>query len=50
MYALRTRFIPEEMAHLFECCAWPIAPAATLPAKASHNSIGIRVRMRRMWT
>jgi DNA helicase-2/ATP-dependent DNA helicase PcrA len=50
MYALRTRFIPEELADLFESCAWPVAPAAAMPAKASHNSIDIRVRMRRMWT
>jgi len=50
MYALRTRFIPAEIVDLFECCAWPMAPAVTMPTKALHNSIDIRERMRRMWT
>ena len=50
MYALRTRFIPAEIVDLFECCTWPMAPAAAMPAKALHNSIDIRMRMRRMWT
>jgi DNA helicase-2/ATP-dependent DNA helicase PcrA len=50
IYALRTRFIPAQMVDLFECCTWPMAPAAAMPAKALHNSIDIRMRMRRMWT
>jgi DNA helicase-2/ATP-dependent DNA helicase PcrA len=52
MYALRTRFIPPEILDLFECCAWPMAAAATLPdnERASYNPIDIRARMRRMWT
>jgi len=50
MYALRTRFIPPEILYLFESCAWPVAPAATMPEKAAYNPIDIRARMRRMWT
>jgi DNA helicase II / ATP-dependent DNA helicase PcrA len=50
MYAARTRFIPSEILHLFERCAWPQAAAATDSKTALGEPVDIRARLRRMWT
>ena len=49
VYASRTRFIPEQLVHLFERTAWPkVAPGAARPA-AQGPKIDIGARMRGMW-
>jgi DNA helicase-2/ATP-dependent DNA helicase PcrA len=49
LYAARTRFIPSNLLHLFEACAWPRPAAATGAARTAHEPVDIRARMRRMW-
>jgi DNA helicase II / ATP-dependent DNA helicase PcrA len=40
LYAGRSRFIPEELTGLFECCGWPIAqPSGN--AEATHGNIAV---------
>ena len=46
LYASRTRFIPEELLGLFECTAWPLAPAGTAARPASQGpKVDIGARM-----
>ena len=49
VYAARTRFIPSDILHLFECRGWPAAPAMTPAAQSRQQQFDIRTRLRRMW-
>ena len=40
LYAGRSRFIPEELAGLFECCGWPIAQPSG-DAEATHDNLAV---------
>jgi len=52
MYASRTRFIPDDILHNFEICAWSIV--AQVSANASfalqHGQLDIGARVRRRWS
>ena len=49
VYASRTRFIPEQLVHLFERTAWPKSAAGTARTAAQGPKIDIGARMRGMW-
>jgi DNA helicase II / ATP-dependent DNA helicase PcrA len=50
VYAVRTRFIPERIAALFEQSAWPTAARQNgSAAKAAAKPVDIAARLRRMW-
>jgi DNA helicase II / ATP-dependent DNA helicase PcrA len=50
MYAVRTRFIPERIAALFEQHAWPIAARQSgSAARAATKPVDIAARLRSMW-
>jgi DNA helicase II / ATP-dependent DNA helicase PcrA len=50
MYAVRTRFIPERVAALFEQRTWPIAARrGTSAAKTAAKPVDIAARLRGMW-
>jgi DNA helicase II / ATP-dependent DNA helicase PcrA len=50
MYAVRTRFIPERIAGLFEQSAWPTAARHSgSAAKAAAKPVDIAARLRSMW-
>jgi DNA helicase-2/ATP-dependent DNA helicase PcrA len=49
VYASRTRFIPEQLVHLFERTAWPKAAAGAARSAAQGPKIDIGARMRGMW-
>jgi DNA helicase II / ATP-dependent DNA helicase PcrA len=50
MYALRTRFIPDEIAERFEQCGWPapIRESSSL-AIAPLKTVPIGARLKQMW-
>ena len=53
VYALLSRFIPEQMFYRFERCAWPvveesIAPVAT-PVSATNVKVDVAARARALW-
>ena len=51
VYALRSRFIPDELTHLFECCASPVATQAEEPSPAAATvSVDIASRVRARWS
>ena len=51
VYALRSRFIPDELTHLFECCASPAAlPAEEPPPPAASVTVDIASRVRARWS
>ncbi len=50
MYAVRTRFVPERIAALFEQNAWPTAARQSgFAAKAAAKPVDIAARLRSMW-
>ncbi|ULK98758.1 ATP-dependent helicase [Bradyrhizobium sp. I71] len=49
VYASRTRFIPEQLVHLFERTAWPKAAAGAARTAAQGPKIDIGAKMRGMW-
>jgi DNA helicase II / ATP-dependent DNA helicase PcrA len=49
LYAARTRFIPEQLLHLFERTAWPKAAEASARAASQGPRIDIAARMRDRW-
>jgi DNA helicase-2/ATP-dependent DNA helicase PcrA len=49
-YALRSRFIPDELTTLFECCAWPVAAqVAKESASPCAAPVDIGERIRELW-
>jgi DNA helicase-2/ATP-dependent DNA helicase PcrA len=48
-YGARTRFIPPQVAALFEARAWPEAAADTPSSPARASVIDIAARMREKW-
>ncbi len=50
VYAARSRFIPANLAPLFEMTSWPLAPAeASRRAEAPRKTLDLGARMRGMW-
>ena len=50
MYALRSRFLPDDILPFFECRSWPTAePEAHSPARGSKLAIDIGARLRARW-
>ena len=52
VYASRTRFIPDALTGLFECCSWPeVAPSAdgTREACCAPPPVDIAARVRALW-
>ncbi len=49
VYASRTRFIPEQLLHLFERTTWPTATAGPASSGSRGPTIDVRARMRGMW-
>jgi ATP-dependent DNA helicase UvrD/PcrA len=49
VYASRTRFIPDSLAHNFEITSWPIAPAGPAPRAGAEAVVDLAARMREMW-
>ena len=49
VYAARSRFIPGELAPLFEMSAWPLASPDAARAGAPRAKIDLNTRMRGMW-
>jgi DNA helicase-2/ATP-dependent DNA helicase PcrA len=53
VYASRSRFIPDELATLFESCAWPVAPRASdgdrAPREDPAAKVDIAARVRALW-
>jgi len=50
MYALRSRFLPDDILPFFECRSWPTAePEAISPARGSKLAIDIGARLRARW-
>jgi len=50
VYAVRTRFIPNEILNLFQCTAWPIASAGASGRSESQGPrVDVAARMRGMW-
>jgi len=49
VYAARSRFIPGELAPLFEMSAWPLASPDAARAGAPRAKIDLNARMRGMW-
>jgi DNA helicase-2/ATP-dependent DNA helicase PcrA len=53
VYASRSRFIPDELATLFESCAWPVAPWANdgelAPRDGPAAKVDIAARVRALW-
>jgi DNA helicase-2/ATP-dependent DNA helicase PcrA len=49
-YGLRSRFIPDELTKLFECCAWPMAAKVTeVSASPCAAPVDIGERIRELW-
>jgi len=49
IYAARTRFIPQEILHLFQCTAWPPASREDEAQVGQGTKIDITARLRGMW-
>jgi DNA helicase II / ATP-dependent DNA helicase PcrA len=52
VYAARSRFIPDALTTLFECCVWPVAPRDINETNAPSNSappVDIAARIRLRW-
>jgi DNA helicase II / ATP-dependent DNA helicase PcrA len=49
VFAARSRFIPAELASLFEMSAWPLASPDSTRAGAPRAKIDLNARMRGMW-
>jgi hypothetical protein len=49
MFALRTRFIPDDILGLFERLAWPVGASGELSAPKITTRVDVAARMRDMW-
>jgi DNA helicase-2/ATP-dependent DNA helicase PcrA len=49
MYACRTRFIPDDILHHFQGCAWPVAVEPAKGQMVPREPVDISARLRRMW-
>ena len=50
MYALRSRFLPDDILPFFECRSWPTAEQEAIsPARGSKLAIDIGARLRARW-
>lgn len=51
VYASRTRFIPSELLHLFECAVWPVHQSRPIesPTPGAQKRIDLAARIREAW-
>jgi len=49
-YGLRSRFVPDELTKLFECCAWPMAAQVTEVSASPYAApVDVGERIRELW-